>query len=132
MIWEESYETGNIPDILKLALVSPIHKGGSRAEACQYKPISLTSHIVKVMERMLRKQIVGFLEMNEKMDPNQHGSRGRRSCLSQLLEHHLEVLDMLERGENVDIVYLDFAKAFDKCDINLLLHLTKKKTLEYK
>ena len=53
--------------------------------------ISLTSHIVKVMERMLRKQIVGFLEMNEKMDPNQHGSRGRRSCLSQLLEHLLEV-----------------------------------------
>ena len=49
----------------------------------------------------------------------------KRSCLSQLLEHHLEVLDMLEMGENVDIVYLDFAKAFDKCDINILLHKVK-------
>ena len=125
VIWQDSYDTGNIPDILKLALVSPIHKGGSRAEPSQYRPISLTSHIIKVMERMLRKQIVGFLEINEKMDPNQHGSRGKRSCLSQLLEHHLEILDMLERGENVDLVYLDFAKAFDKCDINLLLHKTK-------
>ena len=125
VIWQDSYETGTIPDILKLALVSPIHKGGSRAAPSQYRPISLTSHIIKVMERMLRKQIVGFLELNEKMDPNQHGSRGKRSCLSQLLEHHLEILDMLERGENVDLVYLDFAKAFDKCDINLLLHKTK-------
>ena len=77
------------------------------------------------MERMLRKQINGFLELSEKMDPNDHGSRAKRSCLSQLLEHHLEILDMLERGENVDLVYLDFAKAFDKCDINLLLHKAK-------
>ena len=71
---------------------------------------------------MLRKQIVGFLELNEKIDLNKNGSRGKRSCLSQLLEHHLEILDMLERGENVDLVYLHFAKAFDKCEINLLLH----------
>ena len=125
VIWQESYETGTIPDILKLALVSPIHKGGSRTEPSQYRPISLTSHVIKVMERMLRKQIVGFLEMHDKMVPNQHGSRAKRSCLSQLLEHHLEILDMLERGENVDLVYLDFAKAFDKCDINLLLHKVK-------
>ena len=78
------------------------------------------------MERMLRKQIVGFLELNEKMDPKQHGSRAKRSCLSQLLEHHLEILDMLERGENVDLVYLDFSKAFDKCDINILIHKVKE------
>ena len=125
VIWQDSYETGTIPDILKLALVSPIHKGGSRTEPSQYRPISLTSHIIKVMERMLRKQIVGFLELNEKMDPKQHGSRAKRSCLSQLLEHHLEILDMLERGENVDLVYLDFSKAFDKCDINILIHKVK-------
>ena len=125
VIWQDSYDTGTIPDILKLALVSPIHKGGSRADPSQYRPISLTSHIIKVMEGMLRKQMVGFLELNEKMDPKQHGSRSKRSCLSQLLEHHLEILDMLERGENVDLVYLDVAKAFDKCDINLLIHKAK-------
>ena len=73
------------------------------------------------------KAMVSFLELNEKMDPKQHGSRAKRSCLSQLLEHHLEILDMLERGENVDLVYLDFAKAFNKCYINLLIH--KAKTL---
>ena len=125
LIWQESYESGTIPEILKLALVTPVHKSGSRSEPSQYRPISLCSHLIKVMERMLRKQLIGFLEMNEKMDPNQHGSRGKRSCLSQLLEHHLEILDMLERGENVDSIYLDFSKAFDKCDINLLLQKIK-------
>ena len=125
IIFKSSYETGNIPDILKLALVSPIHKGGSRSNPAQYRPISLTSHIIKVFERMLRKTMIGYLEYFEKMDKNQHGSRSKRSCLSQLLEHHLEILDMLERGENVDLVYLDFAKAFDKCDIDHLLHKLK-------
>ena len=124
-IYQSSFETGAIPDILKLALVSPIHKGGSRADPAQYRPISLTSHIIKVLERMLRKDLIRYLEFHEKMDKNQHGSRGKRSCLSQLLEHHLEILDMLEKGENVDLVYLDFAKAFDKCDIDLLLHKVK-------
>ena len=121
VIWQDSYQTGIIPDILKLALVSPIHKGGSRTESSQYRPISLTSHIIKVMERIPRKQIVGFLEQNEMMDPKQHGSRAKRSCLSQLIEHHLEIRNMLEGGENVDLVYLDFFKAFDKCDINILI-----------
>ena len=125
LIYKSSFETGEIPDILKLALVSPIHKGGSRADPAQYRPISLTSHIIKVLERMLRKDMIGYLEYNDKMDNNQHGSRGKRSCVSQLLEHHLEILEMLERGENVDLIYLDLAKAFDKCGIDLLLHKVK-------
>ena len=59
------------------------------------------------------------------MDPNQHGSRSQRSCLSQLLEHHEEILRMLEAGENVDVIYLDFLKAFDKVDIGILLRKVK-------
>ena len=50
------------------------------------------------------------------MDPDQHGSRKNRSCLSQLLEHHDEVLKMLEDGGNIDVIYADFAKAYDKID----------------
>ena len=50
------------------------------------------------------------------MDPDQHGSRKNRSCLSQLLEHHDEVLKMMEDGGNIDVIYADFAKAYDKID----------------
>ena len=60
------------------------------------------------------------------MDENQHGSREKRSTLSQLLQHHDEILKALEQGENIDSIYTDFAKAFDKVDHGILLNKLKK------
>ena len=54
--------------------------------------------------------------MNHLMITNQHGSRKRKSFLSQLLEHHEEIIKMLENGANVDVIYTDFEKAFEKVD----------------
>ena len=77
--------------------------------------------------RVIRRDLVNFLEITGKMDHSQHGSRGKRSTLSQLLEHHHEILEILENGENVNVdnIYLDFSKAFDKCDIGILMHKLK-------
>ena len=61
------------------------------------------------------------------MDPEQHGSRQKRSCLSQLLEHHDEILKMLESGGNVDVIYTDFEKAFEKNDHETLLKKMENK-----
>ena len=124
-IFKSSYETGDIPAILKLATIVPIHKGGSRSEASNFRPISLTSHIIKTFERVLRKTLVSYLEYNKKMDPKQHGSRAGRSTLSQLLEHQDAVPKALEDDENLDSIYLDFSKAFNKCDHGILLHKIK-------
>ena len=55
------------------------------------------------------------------LNKNQHGFRSGRSCLTQLLAHHDNIISLLEDGMNVDVVYLDFAKAFDKVDHNLVL-----------
>ena len=56
---------------------------------------------------------------------NQHGFRSGRSCLSQLLEHYEEILNTLDKGQSYDVVYTDFAKAFDKCDHGLIAHKLK-------
>ena len=69
--------------------------------------------------------MVNYLELNKKMDPNQHGSRAGRSTLSQLLEQQDEILKALENGENLDTIYLDFSKAFDKCDHGIIFHKLK-------
>ena len=66
------------------------------------------------------------------MDETQHGSRAGRSTLSQLLEHQDEILKELEQGNNVDTVYLDFSKAFDKCDHGILLHKIRKLNIKGK
>ena len=73
----------------------------------------------------MRKHIVKHLEQHNLLNPTQHGFRTGRSCLSQLLAHYDRVLSLLEQGLNVDVIYLDFAKAFDKLDFNITLRKLK-------
>ena len=108
--------------MLKQAFVIPVHKGGSRSLPSNFRPVSLTSHIMKTFERVVREVLVSHLEANQKLNTNQHGFRSRRSCLSQLLQHQDQILSILEEGDNVDSIYLDFSKAFDKVDIGILCH----------
>ena len=126
-IFQHSMDTAEIPDILKLGFICPILKPEClRERAASWRPVSLTSHIIKTLERVLRRKIVSHLEDNNLMNPDQHGSRQRRSCLSQLLEHHDEILKMMEEGNNVDVIYTDFEKAFEKVDHLKLLQKMKK------
>ena len=67
------------------------------------------------------KNLTSYLNDLNLFNQHQHGFRSGRSCLSQLLEHHQKILAMLESGADVDVVYLDFAKAFDKVDYGVLL-----------
>ena len=62
-----------------------------------------------------------FLETNKLMNHSQHGFRPGRSCLTQLLVHYDKTLKGMENGENVDIIYLDVAKALDKVDHHVTL-----------
>ena len=124
-LFQKSYAFSDVPDDMKLAFITPIHKGGSKTEPANFRPVSLTNHVIKTFERVIRKKMVNYLENNEKMDSNQHGSRSGRSTLSQLLEQQDELLEMLEIGGNADMIYLDFAKAFDKCDHGILLQKMK-------
>ena len=66
--------------------------------------------------------ITDFLESNGKMDDRQHGSRSGRGCLTQLLAQYDDILNKLQGGDNVDQIYLDYEKAFDKVDHRILLH----------
>ena len=120
IILENSIRSGEIPDELLKAHVIPVHKKGSRQCADNYRPISLTSLIAKVFERVLRKRIIKFLNEKNKISESQHGFRENRSCLSQLLEHQDRILDALEQGADYDVIYTDFSKAFDKCDFSIL------------
>ena len=62
-----------------------------------------------------------YLENENLLNERQHGFRRGRSCLSQLLNHYQNLLKLMEDGEVVDVIYLDFAKAFDRVDHGILL-----------
>ena len=124
---QNSLKSGDIPDVYKLAFITQIHKPGSiRSSPENYRPVSLTSHIVKTFERVIKSSLQNLLEVTLALADEQHGFRQRRSCLSQLLNHYDEILRGLEEGHNLDIIFLDFSKVFDKVDKFILCGKIKR------
>jgi hypothetical protein len=77
-------------------------------------PVSLTSHICKVLESIIKDSLVDYLHKNNLIRDTQHGFVKKRSCLTNLLEFLEFVSSYIDRGFPVDVIYLDFQKAFDK------------------
>lgn len=120
-LWRMSLNQSDIPTKYLQQTIVPIYKKGDRSLAANYRPVSLTSHIIKIFERVLRQKLVEHIEQNNLLSNQQHGFRHRRNCLTQLIHHFDDILQALENDSNADIVYLDFSKAFDKVDHKLLL-----------
>ena len=125
IFWRSSLDLGEIEEIHKRNHITPISKGGNQGEPSNYRPVSLTSHLTKIFEKVIRKKLVKYLNDNNLFNPTQHGFRQGRSCLSQLLSHYDSILSKLEEGKEVDVIYLDFSKAFDKVDHEILLSKLK-------
>ena len=126
MMLRKSTDEGKIPDVFKLAYITTIHKGGSRQKPEQYRPVSLTSHVMKIFERVVKKKIVKHLVDNQKLNEGQHGFVPGRSTQTQLLCHYEDIYEALVEGKRLDTVFLDFAKAFDKVDHAILLEKSEK------
>ena len=113
---------GNIPNDWKVANVVPILKSGKNNLADNYRPISLTSVVVKMLERLIHKHIMKYLTDFQLLNNNQHGFRPSRSCVTQLLQLVHEWLQALDKLGSVDAVFLDFAKDFNKVSHAHLLY----------
>ena len=114
IIFTRSLEEGEVPADWKRAHVAPIFKKGNKSDVGNYRPISLTCILCKIMESIVRDVIMTHLTAHYIILPSQHGFMSRKSCLTNLLEY-LEVLTkFVDEGYSVDVIYLDFAKAFDK------------------
>lgn len=108
-----SLSRAEVPLDWKKAHVCPIFKKGSVKLAENYRPVSLTSQLCKVMESIIRDHIVSFLENEQIIDMNQHGFRVGRSCKTNLLETLEDWTKEVNENRRVDCVYLDYQKAFD-------------------
>jgi len=86
LIMKCSLASGIVPEDWKTANVSPIHKSGAKSHASNYRPISLTSHICKLFESIIRDAVIKHLEINGLVNGSQYGFRKSGSCLSNLLQ----------------------------------------------
>ena len=112
-IMTESWNTAILPDDWLRANIVPIFKSGNKSEATNYRPVSLTSIPCKLMERIIRKRIMTFLTDNDILSDKQCGFLSKRSTLLQLLKIFDQWTLALDNKVEVDVVYLDFRKAFD-------------------
>ena len=123
ILFESSYNTGCLPDEWKLANVVPIFKKGSKNDVENYRPISLTSIVMKQFEKIVRKKLMELT--SPFITEHQHGFLPFKSCQTQLVSFVDSLHQSLNTGCRTDIVYFDFAKAFDSVNHDLLLHKLK-------
>ena len=122
-IFQRSYDTSIIPSDWKDANIVPIYKKGDKQLASNYRPVSLTSITCKVMEHVIHSNIMEHFQKNNILCDEQHGFRKKRSCESHLITTIQGIASKLRSGKDqVDIILLDFAKAFDKVPHQRLLH----------
>ncbi len=120
-LFAKSMQTGQVPDKWKEAYVTPIHKKGSKLDPANYRPISLTAVPCKIMETVIRNLMMDHLLRYNLISPFQHGFVQKKSCQTNLIETLDIITESSNKGFPTIVVFLDFAKAFDKVSHSALL-----------
>ena len=121
-IFNISLSTSKLPSTWKTALITPIFKKGLPSDPSNYRPISLTSSACKLLESSIKDHLTDHLICNNLISKHQFGFLSKRSTVTQLLECCNAWQSNLSLKQQTEVVYLDFAKAFDSVSHPKLLH----------
>lgn len=119
IIFNLSIRTRIFPDVWKLTKISPIYKNGNKSQVSNYRPIALLCGFAKVFEHILHKRI--YFYFKKFICSQQHGFVQKRSTITNLINFVQYTTDILSTGGQVDVIYTDFSKAFDKTNHDILL-----------
>ena len=113
-LFRQSVRTGKLPESWQNAWITPVFKKGSRCEPENYRPVSLTCVMCKVLEHIICSHLRAHFDRYGILTEYNHGFRSRHSCESQLLITTHDLLTRLDRRQEVDVLVLDFSKAYFK------------------
>jgi len=114
LLFNVSLTNGVVPNDWKTANVCPIYKKGRRSEASNYRPVSLTCILCKMLEHIIVSNVMKHCDKYNILAKEQHGFRSKRSCETQLAGFVHDLASSLDKGKRSDCIILDFSKAFDK------------------
>ena len=112
-VFQRSVSTGDLPNDWLNANISPIYKKSDRSNPANYRPVSLTSVVCKILEHILHGHIMKHFEKYNILADQQHGFRKGRSCETQLSALVNDLHQILDKRSQADLVIMDFSKAFD-------------------
>lgn len=130
-LFNVSLNTSIIPNDWKSAIVVPLPKTKNACDVSDFRPISLTSTVSKVLERIVHKRLINVLGSINYLSDSQHGFRHGRSCLTNTLCAREQWADAISCGLVVDVVYLDFSKAFDRVPHAELISILESIGVDY-
>ena len=116
-----SFSSGSVPDHFKLANVIPIHKNDSVTSMNNYRPISLLSIFNKILEKLMYKRLISFIQRHNLFYEKQFGFREHHSTMDAALLITVKIQRAIEEGQYSCGIFLDFSKAFDTVDHKILL-----------
>ena len=114
IIFNKSLQEGTVPEDWRRANVTAIYRKGTRHDAANYRPVSLTSLCCKLLEHVKVSKTVKHLERYNILNDCQHGFRAKRSCETQILTLYHELASSLDKKVQTYMIILDFSKAFDR------------------
>lgn len=121
ILFNNCMNSGTFPDMLKIAKVIPLHKGGEINDITNYRPISLLPVFSKIFEKLLHKRISDFFEKHNVIYKKQFGFQKRHSTVHALNTAITQVINSLNSNQTVFGIFLDFSKAFDTVKHDILL-----------
>jgi len=121
-LYNLSFESGTVPDKLKIAKVVPIFKGGDSSLPGNYRPISLLSIFDKLLEKLMAVRLNNFMSLNNILYRYQFGFRKNYSTVFAVMDVVDNILEHLDNNETCVGIYLDIMKAFDTVNHDILLH----------
>ena len=120
-LYNKSFSSGIFPNILKEIKVIPIHKGESKLLTNNYRPISLLPIIGKILEKLMYTRLNQFLAHHNIISNTQYGFQKGKCTEQAIFDLQSKIINALENGEYPCCIFLDFAKAFDTVDKDILL-----------
>ena len=120
-IFNQTFLTGNIPLELKMALVTLIYKSNEENKFENYRPISVITFFAKILDKIMYKRLINFVEKNNILSEHQNGFRKNRSTELAIIEFIDKITKAIDKGEYTIGIFLDLSKAFDTINHNILI-----------